>query len=115
MVLDSTEWETYLKDVDPDRSILKLRNALSLRKPVGVNEANWLNRIKDCPLFIEMCWHPEVIKNRNFPLLGEDLASFVKECALRWLHLANNVARGLIPFEEMEKNSHASTGSKNSV
>ena len=102
LVLNATEWESFLNDIDPERSILKLKNALSMEKPLGAKEANWLDRIKDCQLFMEKIWQPGVVFD-DLPLRGENLSSFVNDCAFRWLQLATNVAKGLVPFKEMEK------------
>jgi len=41
-VLDSKQWERYLKDIDPERSILTLRSALDLARPLPMAETDWL-------------------------------------------------------------------------
>ena len=101
-VLDSTGWESYLKQIDPDRSILKLRNALEAIKPVEIKEAKWLDQVKDCPLFMEKIWH-RLVKEVELPLVKQDLSDFVNSCSSRWMQLAVDVTGGLISFKKMEK------------
>ena len=103
-VLDTSGWESYLKEIHPDRSILKLRSALEAIKPLEIKEAKWLDQIKDCPLLMEKIWHHLVVSEREcVPLVKQNLLDFVNRCASRWMQLAIDVAGGLVPFEEMQK------------
>jgi len=101
-VLDPEDWESYLNDIN-DQSVLLLQDALSLPTPAFTVEAVWLNKVKDCTLFSEMIWYYSVKKVTSSPLGRSDLSSLIQDCAVRWKDLAQRVADGNLPFQDMEK------------
>jgi len=101
-VLDPEEWENYLKNTNGQSDLL-LKDTSSLFIPAYYVEAVWLNKVKDCPLFLEMIWYSSVQKAPSIPLARGDLSSLVQDCADQWLNLAQDVADGNLPFQEMEK------------
>lgn len=102
-VLSAKEWEGYLKDIDVDQSSLTLRNAMSHPMPANLLETVWLNKVKDCSLFMEKIWYPSVDKIPSTPLVKGNLSKFIQNCSLRWELLAQGIADGTIPLEEMKK------------
>ena len=86
-VLDSTEWESYLTAVDPSKSILMLKEALIRKVPLEETEAKWLSGVTDCPLFMDEIWLTGFVI--NLPLGGEELSTYVKKCASRYLQSVN--------------------------
>jgi hypothetical protein len=103
-LFDSKEWEAYLNDMDSEMSNLTLEEALSLPVPLSTISAQWLFELKDCALFMEKVWHPNVKSTQViYPLCKEDLQVFVRECADRWKELASTVARGTVSFKQMDE------------
>lgn len=101
-VLDPKDWTTYLIIIN-DQSDLLLPYALSLPTPIFSLEADWLNKVKDCPLFLDVIWYSSVRRAPNTPLGRSDLSSLIQNCAVRWKDLAQRVNDGSVPFVEMEK------------
>ena len=102
-VLDSDEWEKYLNAIDPEQSILTLKDALELTVPLQLNCVQWLCDMKQCALFVEKVWKPMVESNQNYPLCQEDLLDFVRKCSDHWVRMARSVADGTANFQEMDE------------
>jgi len=102
-VLNAKEWERYLKDIDIDQSIVTLQNAVSLPMPANHLEAVWLNKVKDCSLFMEKIWYPSVETVPSTPLVKGNLSKFIQDCSVHWSLLAQGIADGTTPLEEMKK------------
>ncbi len=102
-LFDSKEWEAYLNDINSEMSNLTLEEALSLPVPLSTISAQWLFGLKDCALFMEKVWHPNVKSQVIYPLCKEDLKVFVRECAAKWKELASTVARGTVSFKQMDE------------
>ena len=102
-VLNAKEWERYLKDIDFDQSIVTLQNAMSLPMPANHLEAVWLNKVKDCSLFMEKIWYPSVETVPSTPLVKGNLSKFIQDCSVHWSLLAQGIADGTTPLEEMKK------------
>jgi hypothetical protein len=45
-IFEAKEWEVYLKDIDSERSILTLQDALALPLPLPLASAKWLFEVK---------------------------------------------------------------------
>lgn len=107
-VLESKDWEYYLKEINLEQSTLTLQNAVELSVPFESTAAVWLCGLKDCALFMEKVWRPAVVQSaRNlYPFCKEDLFAFVDELADRWIHLARRVADGSASFQEMDEIIH---------
>uniref|UniRef100_A0A0P4YE06 AAA+ ATPase domain-containing protein n=2 Tax=Daphnia magna TaxID=35525 RepID=A0A0P4YE06_9CRUS len=97
-ILDTKEWESYLKDIDSGRSILTLQDAMNLEVPLQSPSAVWLFQIKESDLFMEKIWHLMVKSAQTFPLCRKDLQIFVSQCATEWVRLARSVAFGSTSF-----------------
>lgn len=97
-ILDTKEWESYLKDIDSGRSILTLQDAMNLEVPLQSPSAVWLFQIKESDLFMEKIWHLMVKSAQTFPLCRKDLQIFVSQCATEWVRLARSVADGSTSF-----------------
>jgi len=103
-IFEGKEWEIYLKEIDSERSILTLQDAMTLPLPLSWTSAQWLFEIKGCALFMEKIWH-QMVKStaQTYPLCKEDLQVFVHECATEWKNLARTVAGGTVSFKKMEE------------
>jgi hypothetical protein len=105
-IFEAKEWEVYLKDIDSERSILTLQDALALPLPLPLASAKWLFEVKQCALFLENIWHSMVKSTHSqeiYPLCKEDLGNFVGDCATKWKNLARTVAEGTASFKDMDE------------
>jgi len=103
-VLEPKEWEDYLRQIDVDQSLVTLKNALSRPEPTERDEALWLDKVKDCPLFMEMVWYHSLRKqNAMIPFTKRDLSQFIVDCADYWELFAQSVADGKESFEVMKQ------------
>jgi hypothetical protein len=102
-ILDSNEWEKYLKEIDSEKSMLTLVDAIKLQPPLQSTSARWLFEIKDNFLFLGILWDPRITSLQNYPLDNKDLQVLIDDCATRWKEMARNVADGLTNFKEMEE------------
>lgn len=105
-IFEAKEWEVYLKDIDSERSILTLQDALALPLPLPLASAKWLFEVKQCALFLENIWHSMVKSTHSqeiYPLCKEDLGNFVGDCATKWKNLARTVAGGTASFKDMDE------------
>lgn len=100
-VLNSQEWEEYLKDIDVTGSIVTLQRALETELPMDPTSAKWLMQVKDCKLFMQKLWHPAVEFMPSSPLSGTELQEFIKDLAEQWVDMAQRVANGEFSFVEM--------------
>jgi hypothetical protein len=103
-ILDSKEWEKYLKEIDSENSILTLKDAMELRLPLQLISAQWLSDVMESALFKVKIWFPSTTSLQNYPLCNENLQAFVNECcATQWKELARKVADGTASFKEMDE------------
>ncbi len=103
-IFEAKEWEVFLKEIDSERSILTLQDALALPLPLPLASAKWLFEVKQCTLFMENIWHSMVKSTKQiYPLCKEDLGNFVGECATKWKNLARTVAGGTASFKDMDE------------
>jgi hypothetical protein len=103
-LFDANEWETFLKNIDSEMSHLTLEEALGSAVSLAMPSAQWLVEMKDCALFMEKVWHPNVKSTQViYPLCKEDLQVFVRECAARWKEMACTVAGGTASFKQMDE------------
>lgn len=101
-VFDDSEWESYLKSIEPDASTLTLKAALFKTPPISTKQAQWLEQITKSKLFMERVWLRQVEDMDSGNLSGEDLADFISDAAQAWMKLAESVNSGVVPFSEME-------------
>lgn len=102
-VFDPKEWEGYLKDIDEERSMLTLQDALDLPLLLELKAIKWLLEVKSSDLFFERIWRPNAEAAPQCPLCKEDLKDFVNACGDGWIRLAFTVGEGTVPLKEMEE------------
>ena len=101
-VLDVSEWEIYLKNIEPDASTLTLKAAINKTPPISSKQALWLEQVTKSKLFMERVLLKQVEMMDSGNLSGEDLAYFIEDAAETWLKLAESVNSGTVPFSYME-------------
>lgn len=102
-VLDAAEWESYLKNIEPDKSTQTLAAALNKTPPLTSKLSLWLQQVVESKLFMESVWLAQVKAMHSNHLSGEDLAEFVEQAAADWLKLAASVDSGSVPFSRLEE------------
>jgi len=102
-VFESKDWLEYLKQTDVVQSSVELRKVFSRPEPIDIKQATWLNKVKECPLFLERVWHSCMEEEHRIPFTQKELSNLINDCANQWLLLAQEVAKGSLSFEVMEK------------
>ncbi len=102
-ILDSKEWRRYLHEIDSEKSLLTLEDAIQLKPPLQSTSARWLFKIKDNFLFLGILWHPRITTLQNYPLDNKDLQVLIDDCVTQWKEMARNVAEGSVKFKDMDE------------
>lgn len=101
-VFDGSEWEVFLKTIEPQTSTHTLQAAFNKKQPLSSKYSEWLEQVTKSKLFMESVWLPQVKAMDDKNLTGEDLSEFVEETAKGWLTLAGSVNNRTLSFDRME-------------
>ncbi len=102
-ILDSEEWRTYLDEIDSEKSLLTLEDAIQLKPPLQSTSARWLFKIMDNFLFLGILWQPRITSLQKYPLGNSDLQGLIDDCVTQWKEMAHNVAKGSVKFKDMDE------------